>query len=169
MKAGNSIRAKYIDGFDNFIIEESKPEAKTGDSLETATRVSKLMANGDGYGIFSPYDPTQDDKTNLQNQNDLEEALLKLKYGYIPFTTGYSYTDGDEKSKVELKLLFVPLITLGELLSLGKQFKQATVISGGIEGVDSYQISDDKSEIHLDQAGIMFAFCSLLMNPGTFK
>jgi hypothetical protein len=94
--------------------------------------------------------------TNAKVQAKLGEEILKLKYGYLPFSTGYSYTDADGRTKVEQKLLFVPLITLGEIM----------IILGNKERVSSYQIFDDKPEIFLDEADIAFAFCSLLLNPG---
>jgi|GEM_PF-2787461 hypothetical protein len=105
--------------------------------------------------------------TNAKVQAKLGEEILKLKYGYLPFSIGYSYTDADGRTKVEQKLLFVPLITLGEIMIPGKRYcKQGTVILGNKERVSSYQIFDDKPEIFLDEADIAFAFCSLLLNPG---
>jgi len=173
MKAGKSITTKYIGGFDDFITdgtitEGTQAEADAEDKLAQANRIFKLINNGDQFGIIPAFSPLDDAFTNLRKQDALEAAILKLKYGYIPFSTGYTYPDGQQTSKVEQKFFFIPLINLGEIIALGKEFNQP-VISGGIQGISSYQVSNIKPEIYLDQTGIMFAFCSLLLSPDTFK
>jgi hypothetical protein len=159
---------KYMLSYDDFISEGNEAVTSTADILESANRIRKLMENGDDFGIIGAYNPLDDEETNAKDQVRLEEGVMKLTDGYIPFTAGYSYPDKKRATKIELKLLFVPEIELKDLLKLGREYSQETVIFGNRQGVDSYRM-DGKKEISLTMPDIMFAFCTVMFNPGSFK
>ena len=159
---------KHMLSYDNFISEDTEPAFSMADLLESANRIRKLMENGDDFGIIGAYNPLKDEESNEKAQTRLEEDVMKLTNGYIPFTAGYNYPDKNRATKIELQLLFVPEIELKDLLRLGRAYNQATVIFGNKQGVDSYQM-DGKKEISLTMPDIIFSFCTVLYNPGSFK
>ena len=159
---------KHMIGFYDFLSEGDDTEKTKADVLESAERIQRLMQNGDNFGIITAYRAWLDDETNEKAQTRLEAEIMKLTDGYIPFHAGYSYVDKEGATKIELPLLFVPNIELKALCDMGKTFVQDTVIFGNKSGVDSYSV-DGQKEISLTMPDAMFAFCTVMFNPGTFK
>ena len=157
-----------MDGFDHFIIESNDSADRKEDVLESANRIRKLMDDGDNFGIITAYCPWWGSKMNAKVQKMLEEDVMKLTDGYIPFTAAYSYPEKKKSTKIALPLLFVPAISLPRLIELGTKYRQDTVIYGNQDGVDSYSM-DGQKELSLKMSDVIFAFCTVMYNPGTFK
>ena len=154
--------------FYQFITEQEEPERSNVDVLESANRIRKLMDDGDNFGIITAYCPWWGSKMNAKVQKMLEEDVMKLTDGYIPFTAAYSYPEKKKSTKIALPLLFVPAISLPRLIELGTKYRQDTVIYGDQDGVDSYTM-DGQKELSLKMSDVIFAFCTVMYNPGTFK
>src|ERR1041385_486810 len=132
------METKDSNGSGDYLARNTDPVISGAKRLASVNRIFKLMQNGDDFGIISAFNPVADAETNRKKREWLEDDLLKMKYGYIPFTTGYLYIDDDGVKRIQYDLLFVPEITKDELLGLGMKYDQQTVIFGNNAGVDSF-------------------------------
>jgi hypothetical protein len=76
------------------------------------------------FGIVSAFRGANSDKENLVKHEELKKAIRAMGYGYIELRGGYK---GDEGFNEELSIL-VPNITKKQIIDLGRQFGQHSVM-----------------------------------------
>lgn len=76
------------------------------------------------FGILSAFRGANSDKENLAKHEELKKAIRAMGYGYIELRGGYK---GDEGFNEELSIL-VPNITKKQIIDLGRQFGQHSVM-----------------------------------------
>ena len=76
------------------------------------------------FGIVSAFRGANSDKENLANHEELKKAIRAMGHGYIELRGGYK---GDEGFNEELSIL-VPNITKKQIIDLGRQFGQHSVM-----------------------------------------
>lgn len=88
--------------------------------------LSRIMThiNKDTFGVISPFRKENSDKENNEKYKDLVKKIKEMGYGFIPLKGGYK----EETGFVNEKSLFIPNIKRKELIDLGKEYKQYSVI-----------------------------------------
>jgi hypothetical protein len=76
------------------------------------------------FGVISPFRKENSDKENEENYKELASKVRELGYGFIPLRGGYT---GDEGFFAE-KSLFIPNIKRGQIVELGIEYDQHSVI-----------------------------------------
>lgn len=109
---------------------ESNKSAKDYINESSLSRIWQHIENPNStFGVVSAFLPP-DRASVIQNEerhNQLRKQIRSLGYGYIEQHSGYSYAD-EREQVVEEKSFFIPNITLKDILFLGKEYDQESVL-----------------------------------------
>lgn len=94
------------------------------------SRVWQHIKNDKSFAVVSAFRGSNTDEQNLNNHKQLKNAVRQAGLGYIEQKSGYTYANPDtgEEGKVSEMSLFIPNCDLRTAISLGKQFRQETII-----------------------------------------
>lgn len=82
------------------------------------------------FAVISAYRGIYSEDENLKRHNELRIKIRSLGYGYIEQKSGYSYFNPEvgENASVEEKSFFIPNINFKDAITLGRMFKQESVL-----------------------------------------
>jgi len=88
------------------------------------SRIMQHIQGSNDFGVMSPFRDDNTDAENEQKYKKLIKAVRKMGYGFIPLKGGYQ----EESGFVNEKSLFIPGIKRNEIIELGKEYKQYSII-----------------------------------------
>jgi len=88
------------------------------------SRILQHISSTENFGVMSAYRKEKSDDQNKADHKQLKASVRKRGYGFIELRGGY---DGDEGFFSE-QSLFIPNIKRSEIIELGKQYDQHSVI-----------------------------------------
>ena len=82
------------------------------------------------FAVISAYRGIYSEDENLKRHNELRIKIRSLGYGYIEQKSGCSYFNPEvgENASVEEKSFFIPNINFKDAITLGRMFKQESVL-----------------------------------------
>lgn len=125
------------------------------------------------FGVMSPSRKEYSDEVNENRYKELISKIRKMGYGYIPMRGGYK----EEEGFVNEKSLFIPNINRTEIINLGKEYDQFSVIhkdlvdfseigtnqnSGIGKIINSFKIESDGRNLDLSSYELFKEFFSRL-------
>ncbi len=97
------------------------------------SRIWQHLQSNKTFGVVSAFVLEYSEDENLKRHEQLRSRIKSLKLGYIEQNSGYSYTPykdapEDERIFVDEKSFFIPLITKNDIMKLGKDFLQESIL-----------------------------------------
>ncbi len=136
---------------------------------KSLSRIWMYINSGRAFGIISAYrDSLYSEQVNLQRHRELQHDVRSLGYGYVDMDGGYTYQDpkyGTEELSIE-RSLFIPDISLKNLLVLGKKYNQESVIYKDTNRFDLISPENGMSIMSFDKEN---KARSMTMDPQTLK
>ncbi len=97
-------------------------------SESSLSRVWQHINNDKSFGVISAFRETNDDATNKNLHKSLIDDVKSLNLGYIQQKSGYTYSSSDGDGRVEEISLFIPNISLEDIIKLGKKYNQESIL-----------------------------------------
>ena len=159
----------YINGFDNFILEDNHILVED-DALANANHILVIINTGKNFGFLCASKPTETTSSNEGRMKKLQHDVEKLGSSWIPFKQGLNYTSaGGSVVRNENDCLFIQGIELDELLELASKYEQPTAVYGNKDEIKSYDVQSGKPDIILGAVDMKLAMATVLFYPGTFR
>ena len=113
------------------------------------------------FGVVSAYrQDLYSEEQNLQRHKELGKIIRSWGYGFIEQNSGYSYKDEDTglTGVKEEKSYFVPNITFDDVLDLGVEFEQESVLYKDDTGFGLYISKTGKLDMEFKDEGSIMSF-----------
>ena len=120
-------------------VKESFKESVKDLNESSISRIWQHIKSDRSFGVISAYVIGLGEKDNQERHNNLKQDVKSLKLGYVEQISGYSYEGEDEQ--VKEKSLFIPNISLDQLLKLGKKYEQESVVYKDNDRFDLIKVS----------------------------
>jgi len=110
------------------VIKEEKEKTKKNLFESSLSRIWQHIENGDTFGVVSAYKSELSEVENKQRHKELASDIRSMGYGFIEQKSVYTYFDDEEGVPMEEKSYFIPKISLKDILTLGANYEQESII-----------------------------------------
>jgi len=88
------------------------------------SRIMTHIQSNKDFGVISPFRKDKSDDENIEGYKELVATIREMGLGYIQMKGGYQ----EETGFIDEKSLFVPGIKRKDIIELGKEYKQDSII-----------------------------------------
>lgn len=138
------------------VIKESFKESVKDLNESSISRIWQHIKSDRSFGVISAYVIGLGEKDNQERHNNLKQDVKSLKLGYVEQISGYSYEGED--NQVKEKSLFIPNISLDQLLKLGKKYEQESVVYKDSDRFDLIKVSSGSAIVSFQKKNTPLTF-----------